>query len=73
MEEENKTSEEVVELIKKIDYNLEFVHKKNNEFDKLEVMNFISNFKFALEDLNKVKDFLNNNFKANLKIHEKTN
>ena len=71
MPEENLPNEEVVKLIKNIDYNLEFIHKKNNELDKLQVINFISDFKFSDEDLDKVKSFLNTNFKANLTIHEK--
>ena len=73
MPEENLPNEEVVKLIKNIDYNLEFFHKKNNELDKLQVINFISDFKFSDEDLDKVKSFLNTNFKANLTIHGKTN
>ena len=72
MPEENLPNEEVVKLIKNIDYNLEFFHKKNNELDKLQVINFISDFKFSDEDLDKVKSFLNTNFKANLTIHGKT-
>ena len=72
MPEENLPNEEVVKLIKNIDYNLEFFHKKNNELDKLQVINFISDFKFSDEDLDKVKSFLNTNFKANLTINEKT-
>lgn len=68
MSEENLPNEEVVKLIKNIDYNLEFIHKKNNELDKLQVINFISDFKFSDEDLDKVKSFLNTNFKANLTI-----
>ena len=72
MPEENIPNEEVVKLIKNIDYNLEFFHKKNNELDKLQVINFISDFKFSDEDLDKVKSFLNTNFKANLTINGKT-
>lgn len=72
MSEENLPNEEVVKLIKNIDYNLEFIHKKNNELGKLQVINFISDFKFSDEDLDKVKSFLNTNFKANLTIHEET-
>lgn len=72
MSEENLPNEEVVKLIKNIDYNLEFIHKKNNELDKLQVINFISDFKFSDEDLDKVKSFLNTNFKANLTINGKT-
>ena len=72
MPEGNIPNEEVVKLIKNIDYNLEFFHKKNNELDKLQVINFISDFKFSDEDLDKVKSFLNTNFKANLTINEKT-